>query len=115
MPVLQQLSFLTFGIGLLVLMISLVNLGKSTRLGLPDEQTALETGGMYRFSRNPMYVAFHLFTLSAILYTPAPVVAITGIYSTLVYHYIIKAEEAFLEQRFGAPYVDYRRKVRRYL
>lgn len=114
-PLLQQLSRITFGLGAVVLMVSLVNLGKSTRLGLPKDDTKLETHGIYRFSRNPMYVAFHLFTISAVLYTLNFFVTILGIYSVVVYHYIIKAEEQFLKKRFGQPYDNYRLEVRRYL
>jgi protein-S-isoprenylcysteine O-methyltransferase Ste14 len=114
-PILQQLSFMTFGMGLILVMCSLINLGKSTRLGLPEEDTELQTNGLYRFSRHPMYVGFHLFTVSAALYTLNPYVLIGGVYSVVVYHYIIKAEERFLEQRFTQAYEAYKKEVRRYL
>ncbi len=114
-PALQQWSKVTFGLGAAVLLVSLVNLGKSTRLGLPKDDTKLETNGLYQFSRNPMYVAFHLFTISAVLYTLNWYVTILGLYSVVVYHYIIKAEECFLHKRFGQPYENYRQEVGRYL
>ncbi len=114
-PSLQILSFVTFFAGLVLALISALNLGDATRLGLPDEQTELKTGGLYRFSRHPMYVGFHLFTLSALLYTLNPALVLLGLYSTYVYHLIIKAEEAFLEQRFGDAYSEYKARVRRYL
>jgi protein-S-isoprenylcysteine O-methyltransferase Ste14 len=114
-PILQHLSFITFGVGLILVIFSLINLGKSTRLGLPDEDTELQTNGLYRFSRHPMYVGFHLFTISAVLLTLNPYVIIGGVYSFVVYHYIIKAEERFLDQRFAQAYTTYKQKVRRYL
>jgi protein-S-isoprenylcysteine O-methyltransferase Ste14 len=112
---LQQLSFATFGAGLVVVVVSLFDLGGSTSLGLPDEETQLRVTGLYRFSRNPMYVGFHLLTMSAILYTLNILVTLAGVYSMLVYHFIIRGEERFLEQRFGREYEAYRRSVRRYL
>ena len=114
-PALQDLSVIIFGTGLIVVLVSLVNLGQSTRLGLPDEETELETHGLYRFSRNPMYVGFHLFTLASVIYTFNPYVIVAGTYSLVVYHCIIKAEERFLEERFGRLYISYKQKVRRYL
>ena len=99
----------------MVAAVSLLNLGKSTRLGLPNEDTELVTNGLYRFSRHPMYVGFHLFTLAGVLYTLNPYVIIAAVYSVSVYHYIIKAEEEFLVQRFGQLYDAYSQKVRRYL
>jgi protein-S-isoprenylcysteine O-methyltransferase Ste14 len=94
---------------------SLINLGKSTRLGLPEEDTKLQTNGIYRVSRHPMYVGFHLFTVSAMLHTLNPYVIIGGAYSFVVYHYIIKAEERFLDQRFAQAYENSKQQVRRYL
>ncbi|MEP5766507.1 MAG: isoprenylcysteine carboxylmethyltransferase family protein [Halieaceae bacterium] len=113
--ILQQFSFITFGAGLILVIFSLINLGKSTRLGLPDEDTELQTNGLYRFSRHPMYLGFHLFTLSAMLLTLNPFVIFGGAYSVVVYHYIIKAEEQFLDQRFAQAYENYKQQVRRYL
>lgn len=114
-PLLQHLSFATFSVGLILVIVSLINLGNSTSLGLPDEDTELATNGLYRFSRHPMYVGFHLFTVSAVLYTLNLYLIIAAVYSVVVYHYIIKAEEQFLDQRFGQSYKTYKQEVRRYL
>jgi protein-S-isoprenylcysteine O-methyltransferase Ste14 len=38
-----------------------------------------------------------------------------GLYSIFVYHLIIKAEERFLEQRFGDDFIKYKSVTRRYL
>ena len=103
------------GIGLFIVIISLVNLGSSTRLGLPEENTAFKEDGLYRFSRNPMYLGFNLLTLSSMLFCADILVAVAGIYSMAVYHLIILGEEAFLKQRFGEVYLEYMRRVRRYV
>ncbi len=102
-------------VGLLLISVSLFNLGRSTRLGLPQDDTVFKTGGLYRFSRNPMYLGFDLLTLSAMLYTFNPGVISLGIYSIAIYHFIILGEEKFLSQRFGKVYEDYRQKTRRYI
>jgi len=41
--------------GLLISLVSLANLGRSTRFGLPTTITFLKTKGLYQFSRNPIY------------------------------------------------------------
>jgi len=94
---------------------SMINLGKSTRLGLPSEATEFKNHGIYRISRNPMYVGFNLFTIASITGCASVIVVIMGIYSLYIYHLIIKSEERFLELRFGQTYSDYKKKVRRYL
>lgn len=106
----------TLAISAIVLItISLVNLGKSTRLGLPTDDTNLKTTGLYKFSRNPMYVGFNLLTISAMIYTPELFIIVPGLYSIFVYHLIIKAEERFLEKRFGDDFKKFRIRIRRYL
>lgn len=102
-------------IGLVVVVVSLVNLGASTRLGIPTESTVFKNSGIYKFSRNPMYLGFNVLTASSILYTANIAVAILGIYSIVVYHLIIRGEEDFLEDRFGNMYLEYKENVRRYL
>ena len=112
---LQLFSILILVIGLIIVTISLVNLGKSTRLGLPTENTTLKTNGIYRFSRNPMYFGFNLLTIASMFYCINIVLLILGIYSIITYHLIILGEERFLEERFRDEYFSYKKKVRRYI
>jgi protein-S-isoprenylcysteine O-methyltransferase Ste14 len=101
--------------GLVLVVISLINLGSSTRLGLPTDKTVFKTNGLYKISRNPMYIGFNLWTLSSMIYIFSILVIISGIYSIIVYHFIILSEEKFLENRFGVDYSDFKKKVSRYL
>jgi protein-S-isoprenylcysteine O-methyltransferase Ste14 len=101
--------------GLLFSILSLFSLGKSTRFGLPTEKTVLKTKGLYKISRNPIYFGFNLITLSSIIYFINPIILVPGIYSIVVYHLIIIGEEKFLEKAFGEAYLEYKKKVRRYI
>ncbi len=109
------LSYLGLLLGLCLSMISIVNLGSSTRLGLPTDKTQLKTHGLYRWSRNPMYFAFNLITISSTVYHANILVAAMGIFSILIYHIIIQAEERYMNDEFGLPYQDYKSRVRRYI
>jgi protein-S-isoprenylcysteine O-methyltransferase Ste14 len=112
---LVRVSYALLGVATVFIASSLVSLGGSTRLGLPSGPTELKTGGIYRVSRNPMYVGFDALTLAAMLGLGHPLVLVLGAYSILVYHLIIVREERFLAATFGAPYAEYGRRVRRYL
>lgn len=77
---------------------------------------ALVTTGVYRFTRNPMYLGLTLIlagsawlcgSLGAFLPLPFLVWILQGGY--------IRAEERVLEQCFGADYLRYRSSVRRWL
>ena len=109
------ISLISWFFGFALLFLGRFKLGNSFRLGTPKEGTTLTVRGLYRFSRNPMYVGFNCFTLSSMLYTSNPFVDIAGIYSIVIYHFIIRGEEKFLLERFGAAYIEYKSRVRRYL
>jgi len=111
----KQLALLLASLSLILVVVSLINLGSATRLGLPEESTRFKTNGLYRISRNPMYLGFNLLTLSAILFIASFIVFVLGIYSIFTYHLIIRAEESFLEARFGEVYCAYKNRVRRYV
>lgn len=75
----------------------------------------LNTNGLYRISRNPMYLAYFVCFLGMALLTRSP--ALLGL--TLVFqasaHWIILAEERWCLEQFGQAYGQYMARVRRYL
>jgi len=111
---LNILSITLASIGLLIILISLINLGSSTSLGVPSENTKFKENGLYKFSRNPMYLGFNFLTISSFIFTANLLILVMGISSLAVYHFIILGEERFLEQRFEQKYTQYMKKVRRY-
>jgi protein-S-isoprenylcysteine O-methyltransferase Ste14 len=111
----SELAFLLFMLGLVMTILSLIDLGKSIRIGLPVSKTQLKTSGIYSLSRNPMYVGVNLFTLASMIYLMNWLVLIIGIYSLFAYHLIIRSEEKFLLNRFGEEYQTYLKKVRRFI
>lgn len=94
---------------------ALGSLGADTRIGLPREATTLRTDGIYRFSRNPMYLAIVLAHAAAIIYAPGLWTVVPAAISGWIHHRIVRVEELFLAARFGEQYAIYRRGVRRYL
>ncbi len=108
-------SSITLLTGFLLILISSFTLGRSIRIGLPTNETVLRTSGIYRYSRNPMYLGLHLVTLTAILVVPEWWVAAPGFFSYFAYHKIAIGEEKFLGERFGQEYLNYKHKTRRYI
>jgi len=111
----SYIALFTGTAGLLFVVISLINLGQSTRLGLPSESTVLKTNGLYKITRNPMYLGFNLLTISAMLYMLNLIIVLLGVFSIIIYHLIIIGEEGFLDKRFGTDYSNYKKRVRRYI
>lgn len=74
------------------------------------------TGGVYRVSRNPMYLGMVLILtgIAFLLATLTPFI-IVPVFAVVIDRIFIDAEEAVLEERFGDRYRQYRREVRRWL
>jgi protein-S-isoprenylcysteine O-methyltransferase Ste14 len=94
---------------------ALATLGPSARVGLPREETELRTGGIYRFSRHPTYVGLFLTCAASTLCTLHWAAAASSVVTVVLHHRIALAEESFLERRFGAAWLEYEARVRRYV
>ena len=87
-----------------------------TKFDVRKPATALVTDGLYRYSRNPGYVA------ATILYVGAAIMVdsawILGFVIAVIHwmnRRVIAREEAHLERRFGDAYRGYKATVRRWL
>jgi protein-S-isoprenylcysteine O-methyltransferase Ste14 len=115
---LQLVGVSLLGVGAMLFLASLRRFaieGKGT-LAPWDPPRALVLRGPYRFVRNPMIsgVIFILFGQAATLLSiPHGVWAASFLLLNLLY--IPLVEEPRLERRFGEPYREYRRHVRRFL
>lgn len=81
-----------------------------------EPTTALVTDGVFRYSRNPMYLGLVLVLagLALLLGTLSPLFVLP-LFVWLITTRFVRREEALLEERFGQRYADYRAKVRRWL
>ena len=111
-------NWLRFGIGLPLIV--LANAGvwaEVLKFGVPQTGGAkgtLKTDGLYRFSRNPQYVADSAMVLGWMLVSAAPWAWLVGVFAIAVLLAAPFSEEPWLEDNYGQPYRDYKAKVRRY-
>ncbi len=76
----------------------------------------LTQSGLYRFSRNPIYVAGLFLQLGiALLMNNLWIVLLVPVSKFVFDRYIIAREEAYLERAFGEEYRGYQSRVRRWL
>ena len=82
----------------------------------PSNSSSLVTSGVYRLTRNPMYLGFVLFLLGWGFYL-ANAVSLVVIVGFMAYmsKFQIQPEERALEQTFGDAFVSYKQSVRRWL
>jgi protein-S-isoprenylcysteine O-methyltransferase Ste14 len=78
--------------------------------------TALLIRGPYRFTRNPMYLAWELVVIGVGLAANAPwVILMAAPPVWITRRLVIGKEERYLETKFGAQYLDYKARVRRWI
>ena len=78
--------------------------------------TSLVRGGVFRISRNPMYLGFVLILIGIglLMGSVAPFVVVP-VFAVLMDVVFIRAEERMLEETFGPEWLDYKKKVRRWI
>ncbi len=82
----------------------------------PEQATALVTGGVYRISRNPMYVGMLLCLLAWAIYMASPL-SLAGPVAFILFinRFQIEPEEKILAAKFGASFSAYCASARRWL
>jgi protein-S-isoprenylcysteine O-methyltransferase Ste14 len=82
----------------------------------PERASSLVTGGVYRVSRNPMYVGLGCLLLAWAVYLGSPW-AVLGpvLFVAWITRFQIVPEERVLGRLFGTEFEAYRRRVRRWL
>ena len=111
----QLIALLSWVCGFAFLYLGRFTMGDSFRLGTPREDTSLRTDGLFRMSRNPMYVGVYLTIAASTLYTANPIVILLGVFVIAVHHRIVLAEEKHLQHVFGRQYLEYCGRVRQYI
>jgi protein-S-isoprenylcysteine O-methyltransferase Ste14 len=115
-PEVQKLLALIFLLaGNLLLIPAYYSLGIFTRVGLPTGAHALETDGVYRISRNPMYTSFLFFFTACFLLVPSLLLIGLMLFCLITHHLIILNEEKYLAETFKGEYISYKKDTARYL
>ncbi|MHA1963239.1 MAG: methyltransferase family protein [Candidatus Thorarchaeota archaeon] len=97
---------------------ALLHIGK---IGLRDREpmqrpSNLVLAGPYRFSRNPLYFGGLLALLGLVIVWSSVVTAFLTILAYIIVRYMfIRREEVILEEEFGDEYLDFKKRVRRWV
>jgi protein-S-isoprenylcysteine O-methyltransferase Ste14 len=82
----------------------------------PDKTSALVTSGIYRITRNPMYVGLVLFLIAWATQLSMLWPFIGPMFFVIyINRFQIAAEERVMQSKFGDEYSAYKNKVRRWL
>jgi protein-S-isoprenylcysteine O-methyltransferase Ste14 len=77
--------------------------------------TIVDTG-VYRFSRNPIYVGFLLVVVASAACANSAWLLLAAVALFVLLRFgVVSREEQYLSRKFGDVYEEYRRKVRRWM
>lgn len=102
------IGLVIYGFGVLLCLVSASNFAKPAKNGI-------NLKGLYRISRNPMYVAYFIYFLGCVVLTQSLILLVILLVFQISAHWIILSEERWCEKKFGEEYINYMNKVRRYI
>ena len=112
-------SILILLIGILILIIPVTKFIKYKTTIDPikfKKVNKLVTSGIYKYSRNPMYLGLLLIVISSsILYLNIYSVSTPIFFYYWINRFQIQREEIFLTEKFGKEYLSYKTKTRRWI
>ncbi|UKK84576.1 isoprenylcysteine carboxylmethyltransferase family protein [Sphingopyxis sp. BSN-002] len=107
---------LVVAIGAAIVIVAQVQMGNAWRVGVRDGDASLfVTAGLFRFSRNPIFVGMILMALGIALAADTLWCWAAAAAFAIAYHIQARIEEAHLSREFGPAYDDFRRRVPRWL
>ena len=98
-----------------LVLIAQAQMGNSWRIGIDDKhKTQLVTHGIFRFSRNPIFLGMRLNLLGLFLVLPNAVTLTLWLLGDVTIHAQIFLEEQHLNQQHGTTYQNYQAMTPRY-
>jgi protein-S-isoprenylcysteine O-methyltransferase Ste14 len=109
--------------GLAILLVSLIwtyiaqaDMHGSWRIGIDEAaKTNLITQGIFRFSRNPIYLGMLSSLLGLVMVTPNALTIMLLVVGLVLIQIQVRLEEDFLYKMHGTLYADYKNKVSRFI
>ena len=103
--------------GTIVFIIAVWTMRDSWRAGVSKtDQTELVTNGIYQISRNPAFLGFDLLYIGTLFMFFNWILCGLTVFAIIMYHLqIVNVEEDFLLATFGNEYLQYKKKVCRYI
>ncbi len=89
---------------------------KGTPLDVRKPTRRIVTSGIFQLSRNPIYLGMIVLTFGiALMAGSAWLLLLTPVFAAVLHYGVIAREESYLEGKFGADYLRYKARVRRWI
>ncbi len=113
---LRIIGLIFISVGFILGILALIAMKNSWRVGIKyDQKTDLVSNGIYGISRNPYFLSYNILIFGYILIFTSLILIILYIILVVIFHKMILEEEKYLQNIHNTEYLDYKRKVNRYL
>lgn len=102
------IGIIIYSFGIILYGVSMINYAKPKINGI-------NLNGLYKVSRNPMYIAYFISFLGCVFLTQSWLLLVVLICFQISAHWIILSEEKWCVKKFGEEYIKYMNRVRRYI
>ncbi len=103
------------GAGAVVIVVSVYFMNASHKDLFDTQVEGLATSGVFGRVRHPMYLGTHLFYLGLAIITFSIVSIVMWVIIFAFYNTLANYEEKKLEERFGEAFLEYKKKVRKWV
>ncbi len=115
-PWAQWTGLVLLHLSLLLVLVAQAQMARSWRVGFDENaKTELVQGGLFRYSRNPVFVGMLLTMLGLFLVLPSALTLLAAALTWVVLQIQVRMEEGYLRGVHGEAYSNYMKKVRRWL
>lgn len=110
-----KIGTIWFIAGALIYVLALISFISAFQAYTTAPSDKIITKGIYRISRNPMYLSFNVGIFGICIASASLWIFILSIPIFIATHLMIKSEERYCENLYGQKYRDYKNEVQRYI
>lgn len=115
-PILQKIGWGFLILSLIVVWIAQTQMANSWRIGIDENnKTKLVTNGFFSISRNPIFIGIMIANIGLFMVIPNAFTLLIISLSIISINTQIRLEEEFLNKKFRHEYIEYSKRVRRWV
>ncbi len=112
----RMIGFVIINLSIIWILYAQLQMDKSWRIGIDQNATTeLKTTGVFSLSRNPVFLGMTFSLLGSFLALANVVTFLVFVMAFVLFQLQIRLEEEYLQRKHGEKYMEYCKKVRRWI